>query len=104
MPPFFFRVKESSHILLPKEIFHRRNTLASICSCFSGFLILIIALILVLIQFSVIVSSHNNKIRNLTQEAALLNEKFRQNPDQEQSAELKRRTFVLTRSRASLRK
>ena len=45
------------------------------------FLILIIALVLVLIQFSVIVSSHNDKIRRLTQEVALLSEKIRQKSD-----------------------
>ncbi len=36
------------------------------------FLIIIIALILVLIQFSIVVSSQNDKIRQLTQEIALL--------------------------------
>ncbi|PKL48473.1 MAG: DUF2304 domain-containing protein [Candidatus Riflebacteria bacterium HGW-Riflebacteria-2] len=36
------------------------------------FLILIMALILVLIQFSIVVSSQNDKIRLLTQEVALL--------------------------------
>ena len=36
------------------------------------FLIMIIALILVLIQFSIVVSSQNDKIRQLTQEIALL--------------------------------
>ncbi|HAE38459.1 MAG TPA: DUF2304 domain-containing protein [Candidatus Riflebacteria bacterium] len=50
------------------------------------FLILIIALILVLIQFSVIVSSQNDKIRRLTQEVALLNEKVRQKSDKLESA------------------
>lgn len=41
------------------------------------FLILIIALILVLIQFSVIISSQNDKIRALAQELALLKNEFR---------------------------
>lgn len=36
------------------------------------FLIMIIALILVLIQFSIVVSSQNDKIRQLSQEIALL--------------------------------
>lgn len=36
------------------------------------FLIMIIALILVLIQFSIVVSSQNDKIRKLSQEIALL--------------------------------
>jgi len=43
------------------------------------FLILIIALILVLIQFSVVVSSQNERIRVLTQELALLKDEFRKN-------------------------
>ncbi len=41
------------------------------------FLILIIALILVLVQFSVIISSQSDKIRALTQELALLRNEFR---------------------------
>ncbi len=40
------------------------------------FLILIVALILVLIQFSVIISSQNDQIRKLSQEMALLAEKI----------------------------
>lgn len=36
------------------------------------FLILIVAIILILINFSVVISSQNDKIRNLTQEIALM--------------------------------
>ncbi len=36
------------------------------------FLMLIIAIILVLIQFSIVISKNNDKIKNLTQELALL--------------------------------
>jgi Tfp pilus assembly protein PilO len=42
------------------------------------FLILIVAIILILVQFSVIVSSQNEKIKRLTQEIALLKLEFEQ--------------------------
>lgn len=42
------------------------------------FLLLILAIILVLVQFSVVVSSHNDKIKNLAQEIALLRNELEQ--------------------------
>lgn len=40
------------------------------------FLILIIAIIFILVQFSIVLSKQNNQIRSLTQELALLKEKL----------------------------
>jgi hypothetical protein len=45
------------------------------------FLILITAIIMILIQFSVIVSDQNEKIKKLTQEIALLKHQLQNRPD-----------------------
>ncbi|KAF1080007.1 MAG: hypothetical protein GQF41_3683 [Candidatus Rifleibacterium amylolyticum] len=51
------------------------------------FLIMIIALILVLIQFSIIVSSQNDKIRQLSQEVALLSISWQKNKKLEEPSD-----------------
>ncbi len=45
------------------------------------FLILTIAIVLVLIQFSVVISRNNDRIKNLTQEVALLKQKLEEHND-----------------------
>lgn len=47
------------------------------------FLILILAIILVLIQFSVVISKNNDRIRKLTQEIALLKNQLEANQGQD---------------------
>ncbi len=48
------------------------------------FLILIMALILVLVQFSIVISSQNDKIKTLAQELALLKLKYDKETNQEE--------------------
>lgn len=47
------------------------------------FLIMIVAIIFILVQFSIVISSQNNKIKTLAQELALLKEKNEKKAGQE---------------------